>query len=267
MNKAIIVVLAICIGVALAEVPCWGEDCTFDAKGDPNQKADIVEAVKVVDTEMRRVYWYYLRGSRRLFQANIDTPTRFVHFFIFRNIVGTFLGIGSWDHATQVAEVNTFVRLGNGYEEGVTTNYQPVDINPFVISLRLKHGEFLIEIDENGEIQCVEGGYCPEPPVVNENGALTITDEKCAKLDDFIRENYWHYLTGAAIIHFESIPTTQRVYAVFTYVNIVGTFLVISSCDNDDVMHVNTFVRLGAGAKDPSEIKPIVLEPSVEVAA
>lgn len=128
MNKAIILVLAFCIGIAIAEEPCWGEDCTFNAKGDPEAKADIVEAVSKVDVEMRRVYWYYLRGSRRLFQANLDTPERFIHFFIFRNIVGTFLGIGSWDHATQVGEVNTFVRLGNGYDENIQTPYEPVDI-------------------------------------------------------------------------------------------------------------------------------------------
>ena len=42
--------------------------------------------------------------------------------------------------------------------------------------------------------------------------------------------------------------TSLRLYIVITYVNIVGTFLVIGSCDADDIIHVNTFVRLGAGA-------------------
>lgn len=74
MNKLIILVFAVCIGICLTETPCWGEDCTFTASGDPQQKADIKEAVKIVDKEMRRIYWYYLRGARRLFQANVNTP-------------------------------------------------------------------------------------------------------------------------------------------------------------------------------------------------
>ena len=51
---------------------------------------------------------------------------------------------------------------------------------------------------------------------------------------------------------------------MLTYVNIVGTFLVIGSCDADDNIQVNTFVRLGAGAADVEEItiemKPALLE-------
>ena len=203
------------------------------------------------------MYWYYLRGSRRLFQANLDTPDRFVHFFIYRNRIGTFLAITSWYHETQVSELNTFVRLGNGYDKDIETPSSPVDINPFVISLRLKNGEFLIEIDENGEIICREDGYCPKDPADGSEGELVITDEKVAKLDQHVRDTYWYYLDKAAIIHTESIPTNQRVYAVFTYVNIIGTFLVIASCDLNDVMQINTFVRLGAGAKNPTEVKPI----------
>lgn len=113
---------------------------------------------------------------------------------------------------------------------------------------------------------CKEGQYCPEPAVQGDNGTLVITDEKCAKLDEHIRQKYWYYLRDAAIIHTDSIPTNQRVYALFTYVNIVGTFLVIANCDNNDVMQVNTFVRLGAGAKSPEQVKPIILQPSIEAA-
>ena len=121
----------------------------------------MVDIVRDIDVELKRMYWYYLRGSRRLFQANLDTPDRYVHFFIYRNRIGTFLAITSWYHETQASELNTFVRLGNGYDKDIETPYSPVDINPFVISLRLKHGEFLIEIDENGDIICREDGYCP----------------------------------------------------------------------------------------------------------
>ena len=124
----------------------------------------------------------------------------------------------------------------------------------------------MIEIDENGDIECREDGYCPSEPEVNENGAIILTDEKCAKIDDFVRERFWYYVDGAIIISTDTIPTDQRVYGVFTYVNRIGTYLVIGSCDNDDNIQINTFVRLGAGAKDLSKIQAIELKPSVQVA-
>ena len=55
--------------------------------------------------------------------------------------------------------------------------------------------------------------------------------------------------------------TSLRVYSVLTYINIVGTFLVIGSCDANDVIQINTFVRLGAGSAE--EIKPIIIAPVV----
>lgn len=67
-------------------------------------------------------------------------------------------------------------------------------------------------------------------------------------MDDHVRKTYWYYLDKARLIHQESILTTLRLYVVLTYVNIVGTFLVIGSCDANDVVQVNTFVRLGAGS-------------------
>lgn len=213
---------------------------------------------------MRRVYWYYLRGARRLFQANIDTPNRFIHFFIYRNIVGTFLAIGSWDHDTQISEVNTFVRLGNGDDANINTPYEAVSIDPFVISLRMKHGETLIEIDENGNVICFEGlfnEFCPDPTAIDggSNGADLgdFSQEKVEALDQYIRDNYWQYVDGAKLINFDTIPTTLRLYAVFTYINIVGTFLVIASCDFDDVIQINTFVRIGGGQRNLDNIEAI----------
>ena len=31
------------------EEPCWGQDCKYDARGDPLTKANITDAVKTVD--------------------------------------------------------------------------------------------------------------------------------------------------------------------------------------------------------------------------
>ena len=42
---------------------------------------------------------------------------------------------------------------------------------------------------------------------------------------------------------------------MLTYVNIVGTFMVIATCDGD-VIKANTFVRLGAGGKPSSQLDP-----------
>ena len=159
MNKtiAIIFVLAIFavanVSAQNGEKPCWGADCAFKAGGAAEKQADITEIVPAIDKEVRRAYWYYLRGANLLYQANIDVAERFINFFIYRNVVGTFLVIGSWDKASQQAQINTFVRLGNGYSEDIQTPYSPVNIDPFIISLRLKHGEYLIEMDEDGNFR------------------------------------------------------------------------------------------------------------------
>ena len=253
-----ILVLAL-IGLACAG-DCFGEDCTYSAKGDPEKELTIAEIIPIVDKEVRRVYWYYLRRARLTYQANIEIPERSIHFFIYRNIVGTFLMIASWNKASQESEINTFVRLGNGYSKDIQTPYSPVDIHPFIISLRLTHGEFLIELDEDGQFKVngkvIENQEDKEDPVID-------LDVKTALIDEHVRKHYWYYLRGAELVHKEGIITTQRVYSVITYINIVGTFLVIGSCNKNDVIQVNTFVRLGAGSRNPEEMKPIEIKPSV----
>ena len=49
MNKTFFFVLAICFAVALAEIPCVGEECTYNVQGNPNAKADLVDIVKDID--------------------------------------------------------------------------------------------------------------------------------------------------------------------------------------------------------------------------
>lgn len=216
----------------------------------------------ILDKEVRRVYWYYLRSAVLLYQANIDTPERFISFFIYRNTVGTFLCIASWYKSTQTSEINTFVRLGNGYSKDVENIYSPVDIDPFVISLRLSEGELLLELTEDGQFKISGPGVLD----INKEGtATTVTQElidakiKCT--DKYVRDTYWYYLRDAKLVNSESIATTQRIYAVLTYINIVGTFLVIGSCNSEEIVQINTFVRLGAGST--GEIRPIKIEPTV----
>ena len=98
---------------------CFGQDCAFEAKGDPDEELNVATIIPIVDKEIRRSYWYYLRRANLVYQANLELPERFIHFFIYRNIVGTFLVIASWDKKNQEAELNTFVRLGNGFSKDI----------------------------------------------------------------------------------------------------------------------------------------------------
>jgi len=50
------------------------------------------------------------------------------------NLVGTFLVLGSYDSTTPI--VNTFVRLGNGFEKNSGANYEPVSFNKITLQLR-----------------------------------------------------------------------------------------------------------------------------------
>jgi len=50
------------------------------------------------------------------------------------NLVGTFLVLGSYDSTTPI--VNTFVRLGNGFEKDSGANYEPVSFNKITLQLR-----------------------------------------------------------------------------------------------------------------------------------
>ena len=49
--------------------------------------------------------------------------------------------------------------------------------------------------------------------------------------------------------------TDVRSYFVLTYVNIVGTFLVIATCNNEEIINANTFVRLGSGGRPSALIR------------
>lgn len=56
------------------------------------------------------------------------------------DIVGTFLAISHWDLASNSSGINTFVRLGDGYELGSGANYPPVAVpqitlNPAVLEM------------------------------------------------------------------------------------------------------------------------------------
>ena len=191
-----------------------------------------------VDALLRSEYWYYLRNAQTLYEASVDSRTEFLFFTIYRNIVGTFLVITTWTKETQTTQINTFVRLGNGYEEGSGANYDPVDIEPFIVSLALGPDEYMVVVNADGTVT-VTGNvdlYNDAMGINAENGAngnggFNITadmEQKCGLADAYNREKYWYYLDKAELVNTNRIPTSAQYYCVFVYVNVAGTFLSIS---------------------------------------
>lgn len=78
----------------------------------------MAQIVQAIDKEIRRVYWYYLQDSIQIFQANFEVPSKdTLHFYIYRNKVGTFLVVISKKKDTIDVSVNTFTRLGSGFTQ------------------------------------------------------------------------------------------------------------------------------------------------------
>jgi hypothetical protein len=61
---------------------------------------------------------------------------------VYRNLLGTFLIITTWVKGESKVYVNTFVRLGDGYQQGSGANYGPAKLNPFDLSFVLGSGEY-----------------------------------------------------------------------------------------------------------------------------
>lgn len=226
-----------------------------------------------VDKFLKETYWYYLRGADNFYQSSVNTKESFLFFVIYRNIVGTFLVITTWDKAEQTTQVNTFVRLGNGYAAGSGALYEPVKIDPLVLQLQLGEEEFQVTINDDGSISVV-GGDSQEGENTNTNTGFDVEkdmNEKCGFVNTFITDKYWYYLRGASVLSASHTPTSQRYYCVFVYVNIVGTFLVIGNYELEtQASAVNTFVRLGNGYDVDSEAlygpvnyTPVKLSPAV----
>ena len=119
-------------------------------------------------------------------------------------------------------------------------------------------------MDENGEFKV--NGKLISVDEEEENLTVEDIDEKINLINEYARKKYWYYLGGrdpASLVHSERIVTSLRVYVVLTYINIVGTFLGIFSCDKNDNIYVNTFVRLGGGSANIHKLAPIEMKPSI----
>ena len=211
------------------------------------------DIVPKVHEEIMRVYWYYLTDASVLFQGNVDLPSKFLMFYIYRNIVGTFLTIVSWEKETKESEIATMVRLGNGYSSNIRTNYDPFDVDPFILSLKIGDDEKFIQLDEFGNLR-VNGQVANA--LVEEEDYASQRDICFEKADNFLRKTYWYYLRGADLVNKETIITDKKDYFVMTYVNVVGTFLIITECNGEQVIKANTFVRLAGGGKPSAQLIP-----------
>ena len=105
-----------------------------------------------VDLYLKNQYWYYIRGASTIYDSGIDSAQKYLYFTIYRNIAGTFMATSTWDKQTSKILVDSFVRLGNGYAPDSGQLYDPVDIEPFIVNMALAPNEYMVTIDEDGEI-------------------------------------------------------------------------------------------------------------------
>ena len=96
-----------------------------------------------VDIAVRAKYWYYLPNAKLCYLAHINSKEGCLFLHLYKNVVGTFLAITNWLDNGQTITINTFVRLGDGVEEEARID-TPIAVRPFVISLDLGYGEYLV---------------------------------------------------------------------------------------------------------------------------
>lgn len=223
MNKFnIALLLALCIAFAACST-AKGPNFYDTPVAVPKGKTSITlfDVWPEVDKLLKTEYWYYLRNAQTIYEASVDTKLTYLYFTIYRNIVGTFLVITTWTKETHTTQINTFVRLGNGFEEGSGANYDPVNIDPFIVSLELGPDEYMVVVNADGTIT-VTGNldlYNQAMGLTQKGGEVDNTFnitadmiEKCGIVDQLNRETYWYYLDKAEKVNENHIPTSVQYY-------------------------------------------------------
>lgn len=172
--------------------------------------------------------------------------------------MGTFLAITTWQNQSSTFDVNTLVRLGNGYAKNSNANYKPVNLHISHFRYSLGPGQFLIDVSDCGDVK-LNGKELSDNLDENlgkhkhshDDDALLV--QKCKTFSEFTRKKFWYYLQDAQVVYSTVGSTAERDYCLVTYVNVAGTFFVIGSdAAKTHVCEVNTFVRLGNGYEDDS---------------
>jgi hypothetical protein len=172
-----------------------------------------------------------------------------------------------------VASVNKFLRIGDGIDFAKGTRFDPLRINTTLLSVGLRQGEYVVNVNKDGSYGVSGGKTLPQgwprvkktvPVPVPVNVIVTVpkpvvvpvpvvvinlgddVKQKCRLADKLNRDTYWYYIQNATLSSTDTLTTTDRYYCQFVYKASTGSYLSISYWDlNVEVTTINTFVRLG----------------------
>jgi hypothetical protein len=211
-----------------------------------------------VDHGLREKYWYYLTKACLIYVAAVDKADTYQFLAVYRNLVGTFLAITTWKNQSSTFDVNTLVRLGNGFAKNSNVNYKPVNLQISHFRYNLGQGQYLIDVSDCGDVD-LNGHQLSDNLQDNlkkEKHFDESEDEliaKCKAFSEFTVKKFWYYLLDAHVAYSSVGTVSEKNYCLVTYVNIAGTFFVIGNEETKSKAYeVNTFVRLGNGYEEDS---------------
>lgn len=184
-----------------------------------------------VDHALKEKYWYYLTKACLLYLSAVDrTDGSYQFLAIYRNLVGTFLAITTWEEGSTEFQVNTLVRLGNGLALKQGANYKPVAVKPLKVRYTLADHDVIVDFTDCDDIK-INGKsinyYYDCPDCKDKPDVLLVKD--CKKFSEYTVKKYWYFLRDAKVVYSSVGKTDKKNYCMVTYVNIVGTFFAIGS--------------------------------------
>lgn len=186
-----------------------------------------------VDHGLREKYWYYLTKANLIYVAAVNRTESYQFLAIYRNIVGTFLAITTWKNQSSTFDVNTLVRLGNGYAKNSGANYKPVKLSLRHFRYSLGAGEFLIDVSDCGDVKLngKELSDNLDDNLKKEKHYQSYEElvEKCKEFSEFTEKKFWYYLKGAQVVYSSAGTVNDKNYCLVTYVNNAGTFFVLGN--------------------------------------
>ena len=212
-----------------------------------------------VDVVIRQRYEFYLPFSQLCYVAYIDYQGGLLYIHQYKNFRGTFMAISKYPlNANQEISVFSFMRLGEGAQQP-SQFFDPIVINPFVISIDLGYGSYWAPRWRSDEKPTWSEPWARQRyyPTV---AAADLAAANCQGLDLMARRNYDHYLRGAGIIGQTQSAVGSYCYCMNTYVNRIGIWQVIGTYTPFG-MEISTFVRLGDGY-EPNQVEKCVPYPS-----
>jgi len=216
-----------------------------------------------VDDFVRGKYWYYLPSAHLCYLAHIDSDSGFLFLHLYKNHVGTFLAVSNYLVGSGKTTVNTFVRLGEGYEVE-EERFAPISVAPFVISVDLGDGEYLVPHDDSASVDTFTFSETwARSKAFKSKKQQDDVHNKCGLVEKYLRKNYWYYLPDAITLDSSESSGIKNCYCVFHFVNTVGLWEAIARWDySTNSPQVNTFVRLGDGY-DSKKVEKCNILPAV----